>query len=162
MLYSGGRPTSVELLLLVVVAKLALTLSCHPPLVLHHLFRLVGAARWLVSLGGVEVLKVRRGVSAGAGAAFELDRVGSLGTTGTTRLCMADLENRVSWSLVVVETQPAALDQVCILTDSGIESGRAGGKEWWLELTSATRHCRHAKHLAALDQVFNGTLDLCI
>ena len=59
MLYRGGRPTSVVLLLLMVVAQLSLPLSCHPPLGLHHLFRLVGAARALVSLRSVEILKVR-------------------------------------------------------------------------------------------------------
>lgn len=83
MLYSRGRPTSVILLLLMVVAELALALSRHPPLGLHHLFRLVGAARGLVSLGGVEVLEVRglmtgAGVGAGAGSAFEFNGVWSL------------------------------------------------------------------------------------
>lgn len=56
MLYRRGRPTSVKLLLLVVVAQLALPLGRHPPLVLDHLFRIVGAARGLMSLGGVKVL----------------------------------------------------------------------------------------------------------
>lgn len=77
MLYRRGRPTSVVLLLLVVVAQLALPLSRHPPLLLHHLFGLVRAARGLVSLGGVKVLQVRRWV---AGATVELDRVWALGT----------------------------------------------------------------------------------
>ena len=56
MLYRRGRPTSVVLLLLMVVPQLSLSLSCHSPLGLHHLLRLVGAARGLVSLGRVEVL----------------------------------------------------------------------------------------------------------
>jgi len=59
MLYRGGRPTSVVLLLLMVIPKLSLSLSRHSPLGLHHLLRLVGAARGLVALGGVEVLQVR-------------------------------------------------------------------------------------------------------
>lgn len=80
MLYSRGRPTSVKLLLLVVVAQLALPLSRHPPLVLNHLFRLVGAARGLVSLGGVEILEVR---GRGAGSAVKFDRVWSLRAAGT-------------------------------------------------------------------------------
>ena len=64
MLYRRGRPTSVVLLLLMVVPKLSLPLSGHSPLGLHHLFRLVRAARGLVALGGVEVLQIRRGVRA--------------------------------------------------------------------------------------------------
>lgn len=62
MLYRRGRPTSIVLLLLMVIPKLSLSLSRHSPLGLHHLLRLVGAARGLVSLGGVEVLQVARGV----------------------------------------------------------------------------------------------------
>lgn len=58
MLYRRGRPTSVVLLLLMVIPKLSLSLSRHSPLGLHHLLRLVGAARGLVTLGGVEVLQV--------------------------------------------------------------------------------------------------------
>lgn len=80
MLYRRGRPTSVVLLLLMVVPKLSLPLSGHSPLGLHHLFRLVRAARGLVPLGGVEVLQIRlrvraariieigHGVRAGTGA----------------------------------------------------------------------------------------------
>jgi hypothetical protein len=59
MLYRRGRPTSVVLLLLMVIPKLSLSLSCHSPLGLHHLLRFVGAARGLVTLGGVKVLQVR-------------------------------------------------------------------------------------------------------
>lgn len=62
MLYRRGRPTSVVLLLLMVIPKLSLSLSRHSPLGLHHLLRLVGAARGLVALGGVEVLQVRLAV----------------------------------------------------------------------------------------------------
>jgi len=80
MLYRRGRPTSIVLLLLMVIPKLTLPLSRHSPLGLHHLLRLVGAARGLVSLGRVEVLqvgalvttpgvaKVGAGVRTGAGA----------------------------------------------------------------------------------------------
>ncbi len=60
MLYRRGRPTSIELLLLMVIPKLSLPLSCHSPLGLHHLLRLVGAARGLVALRRVEVLQVGR------------------------------------------------------------------------------------------------------
>lgn len=59
MLYNRGRPTSIVLLLLMVVAQFALPLSCHSPLCLHHLLCLVGSARRLVSLGGIEVLQTR-------------------------------------------------------------------------------------------------------
>lgn len=57
------RLTSIVLLLLMVIAKLALTLRSHSALGLHHLLRLVGPA--LEALGGVEVLKVRGRVGAG-------------------------------------------------------------------------------------------------
>ena len=58
MLYRRGRPTSVVLLLLMVVSELSLPLGRHPSLRLHHLLRLVGAARGLVPLAGVKVLEV--------------------------------------------------------------------------------------------------------
>ncbi len=64
MLYRRGRPTSIELLLLMVIPKLSFPLSCHSPLGLHHLLRLVGAARGLVALRRVEVLQVARVVRA--------------------------------------------------------------------------------------------------
>lgn len=83
-LYRGGWPTSVVLLLLMIVAKLALPLSRHPPLGLHHLLRLVGAARGLVSLGGIEVLEIRR---RGPRPAIKLDRLRALGPAGTTGVC---------------------------------------------------------------------------
>ena len=46
------------LLLRVQIAQLTLSLRCHPSLGLHDLFRLVGAARGLVTLSGVEVVQV--------------------------------------------------------------------------------------------------------
>lgn len=58
-LYGGGRPTSVVLLLLMIVAQLTLTLGCHAALSLDNLLGLVGSARGLVSLAGVKVLEVR-------------------------------------------------------------------------------------------------------
>ncbi len=58
MLYRRGWPTSVVLLLLMVVSELSLPLGRHPPLGLHHLFCLVGAPRALVPLVGVVVLQV--------------------------------------------------------------------------------------------------------
>ena len=63
VLYSGGWPTSVVLLFLVVVSKFALPLSRHSSLRLNHLLCLVGAAGRLVSLGRVEVLQARSGVT---------------------------------------------------------------------------------------------------
>lgn len=60
MLYRRGRPTPVVLLLLMVITKLTLPLSSHSPLGLHHLLRLVRAARGLVPLRCVEVLQVGR------------------------------------------------------------------------------------------------------
>lgn len=74
MLYRRGRPTSVVLLLLMVVSQLTLPLSRHPPLRLHHLLCLVGATRGLVSLVGVEVLEVRGRV---ARATSRLAKVGN-------------------------------------------------------------------------------------
>lgn len=58
-LYSGrGWPTSIILLLLMVVAQFSLTLSRHSSLCLHHLFGFICASRWLVSLVGIEVLNI--------------------------------------------------------------------------------------------------------
>lgn len=77
MLYrSGGRPTSVELLFLVVVSQLAFSLSRQPPLVLLHLLGVIGAARGLVSLGGIEALEVGGWVTRSS-AAGEARRVWS-------------------------------------------------------------------------------------
>lgn len=47
-----------------VIAQLSLPLSCQSPLCLHHLLSLVGTARGLVSLGGIEVLQAAAGVAA--------------------------------------------------------------------------------------------------
>ena len=46
------------LLLRVEIAQLTLSLRCHPSLGLHDLFRLVGAARGLMTLSGVEIVQV--------------------------------------------------------------------------------------------------------
>ena len=72
MLYSRGWPTSVILLLLMIIPKLSLPLSCHSPFGLHHLLRLVRAARGLMPLGLVEVLQVRRWLVRTAGVAAEI------------------------------------------------------------------------------------------
>jgi hypothetical protein len=66
VLHSRGRPTSVVLLLLMVVAKFSLPLSSHSPLCLHHLLRLVGSARRLVSLRSIEVLQAGASVTTDA------------------------------------------------------------------------------------------------
>lgn len=67
MLYRAGRPTSVVLLLLMIVAKLSLPLSRHPPLGLHHLLRLVGSSRRLMALSGVKVLEIGARMATGTG-----------------------------------------------------------------------------------------------
>jgi hypothetical protein len=58
VLYRRGWPTSVILLLLMIVSELTLPLSRHPPFGLHHLLRLVGAARGLMPLRSIEILQV--------------------------------------------------------------------------------------------------------
>lgn len=70
-----------------VVAQISLPLGCHSPLCLHHLFRLVGTARGLVSLGGVEVLQA--GAVAAAGAATD-PRITKLRawTRGSSAVCI--------------------------------------------------------------------------
>ena len=87
MLYRRGRPTSVVLLLLMVISKLSLPLSRHPPLCLHHLLRLVGAARGLVSLGGVKVLQVRLLVSASTLSEFAYGWRSVTGSRPRTPIC---------------------------------------------------------------------------
>jgi len=54
--YRRGWPTSIVLLLLVVVAQLSLTLSRHSSLCLHHLFGLISTTGRYMPLVGVEVL----------------------------------------------------------------------------------------------------------
>lgn len=56
VLYRRGRPTSIILLLLVVVTQLSLALGRHTSLRLHHLLGLIRTSRWYMSLVGVEVL----------------------------------------------------------------------------------------------------------
>lgn len=76
VLCSRGRPTSVILLLLVVVAQFSFPLSRHPPLGLHHLFRFVRTARGLLSLAGVKVGQVGALMRAGGAIIVEAaDRV---------------------------------------------------------------------------------------
>lgn len=151
MLYRRGRPTSVELLLLVVVAQLALPLGCHPPLVLDHLLRIIGAARGLMSLRGVEVLQIRRGRSR---PSVEIDVVWPLRAARTAWVCENGVCQHVTGGLRPSQQHLSS----GILTKAALESGRAGRKGW-LKLTSTTRG---PKHLAALDQILDGSLDLCI
>lgn len=99
MLYRSGRPTSVELLLLVIISQLALPLSCQPPLVLLHLLGVVGAARGLVSLGGVKVLQVRGRVTGPTTASSKSRRVWPARTTGNSGFCRRG-KSCVSSSLV--------------------------------------------------------------
>lgn len=49
----------MELLLRMQISEFTLPLSCHPPLSLHNLFRIVRASGGLVSLRGVEAVQVR-------------------------------------------------------------------------------------------------------
>jgi hypothetical protein len=86
MLYRRGRPTSVVLLLLMVVPKFSLPLSGHSPLGLHHLLRLVRAAGGLVSLRGVEVLQIRAWVGAARVAELGGGDGVRTGTAGAGRL----------------------------------------------------------------------------
>jgi hypothetical protein len=79
VLYRRGRPTSIILLLLVVVSQLSLTLGRHPSLRLHHLFGLVRASRRNMSLVGVKVLQVGPGER--ACIAEVADRMVSWGAT---------------------------------------------------------------------------------
>ena len=100
ILFRRGWPTSVILLLLVVVAQLALTLRCHPPLCLHHLLGLA-RSRWLVlaavgavstvavALGGVEGLQVRWRVGARIAAAEVADAVVSWAATCKDRISLS-------------------------------------------------------------------------
>lgn len=94
MLYRRGRPTSVVLLLLMVIPQLSLSLSRHSPLGLHHLLRLVGAARGLLALGGVEGLQVRLVVVAAA----LLVEVGGRLWSRAGALPHAGFWNCVSWT----------------------------------------------------------------
>lgn len=75
VLCSRGRPTSIILLLLVVVAQFSFPLSRHPPLGLHHLLCFVRTARGLLSLAGVEVGQVGALMRAGAIIVEAADRV---------------------------------------------------------------------------------------
>ena len=89
VLYRRGRPTSVVLLLLMIIAKLSLALSRHPSLCLHHLFGLARAARWLVSLSCVEVLEI--GTREGSLIAEFTDGVVARGRTPHTGICLNEL-----------------------------------------------------------------------
>lgn len=151
MLYRRGRPTSVVLLLLMVVPQLSLPLSGHSPLGLHHLFRLVGAARGLVALGGVEVLQVRRGVGA-AGVVKVGHRVGArAGAGGRASSVWGRGESSVSGQASSAAARPAPSN---ILTEGWGCSGGAGMKR------GLTTGPGASKHLAALDEVVDGTVDL--
>lgn len=84
--------TSVVLLLLMIVAELPFTLSCHPTLRLHHLFYFIWAS--LVPLRGIEALRIAGGGHSGA---FELaHRVVSLGAaiSAHARVCHREFQVR--------------------------------------------------------------------
>jgi len=139
MLYRRGRPTSVVLLLLMVVAELSLPLGRHPSLRLHHLLRLVGAARGLVPLGGVEILQV--GLVAATGVAVVVARVGSRARVGTraavwVRQLLAMVGNR------------------------RIGGSRYEGAFLRRPLCERLTSVRHSVHLSALDEVVHGAVDL--
>jgi hypothetical protein len=78
LLYSGGRPTSLVLLLRVQVSELPLPLGSHPSLSLHDLLCLVGASGGLVALGGIEVVEVLAlALALGALGPVEVERMGA-------------------------------------------------------------------------------------
>lgn len=123
MLYRRGRPTSVVLLLLMIVSKLTLPLSRHSPLGLHHLLRLVGTARGLMPLRRVEVLQIRRWVRA-AGVA----EVGTGVRTRTwTRRHAAFLELRVSGLSMLGETISPGPSQANLPTPGNFVAGLGTG-----------------------------------
>ena len=154
MLYRRGRPTSVVLLLLMVVPQLSLPLSGHSPLGLHHLFRLVGAARGLVALGGVEVLQVRRGVGAAAAGVVKVGhRVGARAGAGG-RASVWRRGEKGQGSVGQGSSASARPVPSSILTEGWGCSGGAG------IVRGLTTGPGASKHLAALDQVVDGTVDL--
>ena len=146
MLYRRGRPTSVVLLLLMVVPKFSLPLSGHSPLGLHHLFRLVRAARGLVSLGGVEVLQVGAGVRAARIA--EVGHGVRAGTGAGGRASVYGPRSVGRARSISARPVPG------ILTEGWVHSGGAGIRKG---LTTAPRT---SKHLSALDEVVDGAFDL--
>jgi hypothetical protein len=153
MLYRRGRPTSVVLLLLMVVPQLSLPLSGHSPFGLHHLFRLVGAARGLVPLGGVEVLQIRARVRTGAaGIAAEVRGDGMRPGVGAGgRAAVWRQGSKVSGSgssLLAARPVPG------VLAENWVHFGGAGKGDGLTTAPGAS------KHLAALDQVVDGTVDL--
>lgn len=83
-----------------IVAKLSLPLSRHPPLGLHHLLRLVGTARALVALRRVEVLQVWARVATGP----RVTEIGHRMVSGST---MAGYASGIYW---YVSPWPIILD----------------------------------------------------
>lgn len=151
MLYRRGRPTSIELLLLMVIPKLSLPLSCHSPLGLHHLLRLVGAARGLVALRRVEVLQVGRRVRT-ARITEVADRVrarSGAAPDATDVYVFPSVDDQIKPS-----GPPALRPARSIPQLRGRLAGSAEGRN---ELTSGSRR---AKHLAALDKIVDGSINL--
>ena len=151
MLYRRGRPTSIELLLLMVIPKLSLPLSCHSPLGLHHLLRLVGAARGLVALRRVEVLQVGRRVRT-ARITEVADRVrarSGAAPDATDVYVFPSVDDQIKPS-----GPPALRAARSIPQLRGRLAGSAEGRN---ELTSGSRR---AKHLAALDKIVDGSINL--
>jgi hypothetical protein len=142
LLYSGGRPTSLVLLLRVQVSELPLPLGSHPSLSLHDLLCLVGASGGLVALGGIEVVEVLAlALALGALGPVEVERMGAGATAAAVGNSAA-----VWWPLVVHSDsppQPATHRSRCL---EGFGS----------QLTSAACY----KALAGLLEVLVGTVDL--
>ena len=132
-----GAHTSIVLLLLVVVAQLAFALGCHATLGLHHLLGLIGTR--LVTLVCIVILEI------GGGMRALIILIGHRVVTGRHG-------SRSAW--------------VCWL----VSSCRGLAVERRTKVWEGARAARHgvgfattatAEHLAALDQVVDGTVDLC-
>jgi hypothetical protein len=137
--FRRGWPTSIVLLLLVVVAELSFTLCCHPPLCLHHLLGLIRATGWLVPLASVEALEV--GPREGARIA-EIAPGRLVPRRGASH---AGIWAGLAWELVSWTRRLTEL----LREVSGWAAHRPG-------VAAAGR----AEHLPALDEVIEGTVDL--
>lgn len=139
--FRRGRPTSIVLLLLVIVAELSLALCCHPSLRLHHLFGLVRAPRWLVPLVCVEVLEVRAGEGARIPKVAAGRVVPGWSASAHTGICLSlILSPWGQWHAMPTKL----LGEVSLGAAHGHGFASAGA----------------AKHLSALDEVVEGPVDL--
>lgn len=175
-----GRPTSVVLLLLVVVAQLAFALSSHASLGLDDLLGLVGSARRLVSLASIEVLEVGLVSAAGVAKLSHGVRAGVHGAAvwrrGGQELAGEQTRQTMPWDAGIREQEsqnghqgPPGPQARSPSTRAERGSGKApspiasaqcrckGRGRGAIPLTSA----RHSEHLATLHQVVHGAVHLC-